>query len=206
MLHKMTLFKRKNEQLIKETSPLCSLFQMMNAGFWGYCLNHLPLQEVWLCVSHQILRGWHQLSLLMKIPHTTSVGNLTKQTEKQHKLRSVWQQRWRCSLSNQPPHHSGSREGPAVLVGDWPVDVALKEGEHGKPDASSSALLVGPGVGQSVVVQEESGGDVERYEHVNGVVFMCCQDEEDAKEVQDPGQCVNEVPTSRRVCLWNEKK
>lgn len=90
------------------------------------------------------------------------------------------------SLSNQPPHHSRSREGPAVLVGDGPVDVALEEREHGEPDARSSTLLVGPGVGQSVVVQEESGGDVECYEHVNGVVLVRSQDEEDAEEIQDP--------------------
>ncbi len=105
-----------------------------------------------------------------------------KQTEQQ-KVRRVWRQRRCCSLSNQPPHHSRSSEGPAVLVGDGPVHIALKEGEHGEPDASSSALLVGPGVSQSVVVQEESGCDVERYEHVDGVVFMCRQDEEDAKEI-----------------------
>lgn len=111
-----------------------------------------------------------------------------------------------CSLSNQPPHHSRLRKGPAVLVGHRSVDVALKEGEHGEPDACSSTLLVGPGVGQSVVVQEESGGDVERYENVNGVMLMCGQDEENSKEIQDPGQGVNEVPASWSVCWWNEKK
>lgn len=118
----------------------------------------------------------------MKTSHTASVGNFTKQT-KQHRLRSVWQNRCTCSFSNKLPNHSRSSEGPTVLVGDGPVDVALKEGEHGEPDASSSTLLVGPGVGQSVVVQEESGSDVERYEHVDGVVFVCSQDEEDAKEI-----------------------
>lgn len=51
-----------------------------------------------------------------------------------------------------------------------------------------------------MVVQEESGGDVERDEHVDGVVFVCGQDEEDAEEIQDPGQCVNEVPASWSVC------
>lgn len=93
---------------------------------------------------------------------------------------------WR-SLSNQPFHHSRSSEGPAVFIGDRTVDVALKEGEHWKPNAGSSTLLVGPGVGQGVVIQEKSGGDVERYEHVDGVVLMCSQDEEDAKEIQNPG-------------------
>lgn len=52
-----------------------------------------------------------------------------------------------------------------------------------------------------MVVQEESGSDIERYEDVNRVVFMCSQNEEDAEEIQDPGQRVNEVPASWGVCL-----
>lgn len=51
-----------------------------------------------------------------------------------------------------------------------------------------------------MVVQEESGGDVERYEDVDGVVFMGGQDEKDPKQVQDPGQGVNEVPAPWSVC------
>lgn len=93
----------------------------------------------------------------------------------------------RRSLSNQPLHHSGSREGPAVFIGDRSVDIALKEREHWKPDAGSSTLLVGPGVGQCVVIKEESGGDVKRYEHIDGVVLVCSQDEKNAKEIQNPG-------------------
>lgn len=54
-----------------------------------------------------------------------------------------------CSyeLSNEPFYHSRSREGPAVLIGDRPVDVGLEEREHGEPDAGSPALLVRPSVG-----------------------------------------------------------
>ncbi len=51
-----------------------------------------------------------------------------------------------------------------------------------------------------MVVQEESGGDVEGDEDVDGVVFVCRQDEEDAKQVEDPGERVDEVPAARRVC------
>lgn len=57
-----------------------------------------------------------------------------------------------CPLPYEPPHHSRSGEGPAVLVRHGSVNVALKEGEHGEPDAGSPTLLVGAGVGQSVVV------------------------------------------------------
>lgn len=30
---------------------------------------------------------------------------------------------------------------------------------------------------------------------------MCSQDEEDAEKIEDPGQCVNEVPASWSVCV-----
>lgn len=50
-----------------------------------------------------------------------------------------------------------------------------------------------------MVVQEESGSDVERYEHVDGVVFVSGQDEEDAEEIEDPRQGVNKVPASWSV-------
>lgn len=103
--------------------------------------------------------------------------------------------------SDKPPYHSRPGERPTVLVGHGDVNVALEEGEHGEPDASTSTLLVGPRVGQRVVVEEESGSDVERDEHVNRVVFVGGQDEEDAEEVQDPGQRVDEVPAARGVCL-----
>lgn len=51
-----------------------------------------------------------------------------------------------------------------------------------------------------MVVQEESGSDVESYEHIDGVVFVCSQDEEDTEEIQDPGQRVNKVPASWSIC------
>lgn len=50
-------------------------------------------------------------------------------------------------LSNQSPHERRSVEGPVVLVGDRSVHVALKEGEHGEPNARPAALLEGTGVG-----------------------------------------------------------
>lgn len=111
-----------------------------------------------------------------------------------------------CSLSNQPPHHSRLGEGPAVLVRYWSIDVALEKREHWKPDTRSATLLVGASVGQRMVVQEESCGDVERDENVNGVMLVCSQDEENAKEIENPGQGVNKVPTPRSVCKKEKKE
>ena len=79
------------------------------------------------------------------------------------------------------------------------VDVTLEEGEHGKPDPSTAAVLEGPGVGQSVVIQEQSGGDVESYEHIYGVVLMSRQDEEDTKQIQYPGDGMDQVPATRSI-------
>lgn len=60
-------------------------------------------------------------------------------------------------------------------------------------------MLIGLCVGQRVVIQEQSGGDVEGDEDVNGVMFMSRQDEEDTKQVQHPRHGVDEVPVTRRV-------
>lgn len=85
--------------------------------------------------------------------------------------------------SDQTPHEGRSAKRPVVLVWHRSVDVALKEGEHGEPDARSATLLVHTGVGQRVVVEEEARGDVEGDEHVDGVMLVGRQDEEDSKQV-----------------------
>lgn len=89
----------------------------------------------------------------------------------------------RNSLSNQSFHEGRSSKGPVILVGNRPVHVTLKEGEHGEPNACPPALLVSARVGQSVVVQEKASCDVEGDEHVDGVVLMSRQNEEDSKQV-----------------------
>lgn len=70
------------------------------------------------------------------------------------------------------PHEGGFGERPAILVWNWSGHVALKEREEREPDTCSAAVLVGLCVCQRVVVQEQSGGDVERDEDVDGVMFM----------------------------------
>ena len=48
-------------------------------------------------------------------------------------------------------------------------------------------------VGERVVVEEETGRDVERHEHVDWVVFVGSQDEEDTKHIEHPGCSVEPV-------------
>lgn len=71
------------------------------------------------------------------------------------------------SLPNECLHKGRFTERPVVLVGNRSVHVALEEGEHGEPDASPPALLVGAGVGQGVVVEEKARGDIEGDEDVD---------------------------------------
>lgn len=87
-----------------------------------------------------------------------------------------------------------------VLVGDGSVHIALEEGEHGEPDARPAAVLVGASVGQRVVVEEEASGYVEGDEDVDGVVLVSRQDEKNPKEVQHPGDGVDQIPVPRCVC------
>lgn len=89
-----------------------------------------------------------------------------------------------------------------VLVGDYAVHGALEEGEQREPDPGSRGVslhecLV---VRQRVVVQEQAARDVEGHEHVYRVVFVRCQDEEDAEHVHQPRQGVKEVEVSR--CIY----
>lgn len=90
---------------------------------------------------------------------------------------------WKNTLANQSFHEGRFVEWPVILVGDRSVHIAFKEGEHGEPNARPSTVLVGARVGQRVVVEEEAGGDVEGDEHVDGVMLVSRQNEENPKQV-----------------------
>ena len=55
-------------------------------------------------------------------------------------------------------------------------------------------MIFGDGsiVDEGVVVKEESASDVECYEDINAVVFVCCQDKEDSKTIAEPSEGVEE--------------
>lgn len=89
-----------------------------------------------------------------------------------------------------------------VVIRNDSIDGALEVAEEWKPDSSSSRIVGHQRliVGQRVVVKEEPRGDVESDEHVDGVMFVCGEDEEDAEHVQQPGGRVEEVEISRSIC------
>lgn len=88
-----------------------------------------------------------------------------------------------CVLSDESPKQGGPGEGPAVLIGDGAVHVALEEREHGKPDTCAATVLVGARVSESVVIQEQTCGDIKGDEDVDGVMLVSRQDEEDPKQI-----------------------
>ena len=81
------------------------------------------------------------------------------------------------------------------MIGHDAINFGFEIGEEWEPDASSLSvpLLECLVVGESVVVEEETGRDVERHKYVDGVVLVCGQDEEDAKHVDDPRTSVQPV-------------
>lgn len=107
-------------------------------------------------------------------------------------------------LANHSLHEDRFTKRPVVLVRDRSIYIALEERKHGEPDASPAAVLIRPGVGQRMVVEEEASSDIESNKHIDGVVLVSREDEENPKQIQHPGNGVNEIPGSRSV--FSDKK
>jgi len=78
------------------------------------------------------------------------------------------------------------------------INILLKEGEEWKVEPGAlrikTLLIFGDCsvVDQSVVVEEQSTGDVESNKHINAVVLVSCKDEKDTKAVAEPGEGMEE--------------
>lgn len=55
-----------------------------------------------------------------------------------------------------------------------------------------------------MIVQKEARGDVEGHKHIDGVVLVGSQNEEDAEHVEQPGERVQEVQIPRSI--WKDKE
>lgn len=109
--------------------------------------------------------------------------------------------------AHQPITHSSYHVIHAVVfIRDYSIDSAFKVGEKWKPNSSTGRIVRHQRcvVGQCVVVQEESGSDVESHEDVNWVMLVCGKNEEDAEHIQHPCGGVEEVEVARSV--WKVKK
>lgn len=90
-------------------------------------------------------------------------------------------------------HHIAQR---VVFVGNDSVHGTLKVAEHREPDTRSirvKAHVQRMVVGQRVVIEEQSGWDVKGDKHVNWVMLVCGQNEEDPEHIQQPGDGVQEI-------------
>lgn len=89
---------------------------------------------------------------------------------------------------------------PDKFIRNDPVYVGLEIRKHREPDLSPLVgLLERPRVRQGVIIEKEAGGDVEGNDDVDGVMLMSGQDEENTKDVQYPGEGVEEVEVTRRI-------
>jgi len=90
------------------------------------------------------------------------------------------------------------------------LNVLLEEGEKREIEPSPLCieflLIFGDSsvIDQGVVVEEESACNVEGDEHVNAVVFVSSQDEEDTKAVTQPRECVQEIHSPTCVLSYEE--
>ena len=55
-----------------------------------------------------------------------------------------------------------------------------------------------------MIIEEQSAGDVEGNEHIDAVVLMSSEDEEDSKAITQPGKCVKEDNSAGRVLGYKE--
>ena len=55
-----------------------------------------------------------------------------------------------------------------------------------------------------MVIQEQSARDVECNEHIDAVVLMSSEDEEDSKTITQPGECMKEDNSTRSVLSYKE--
>ena len=101
------------------------------------------------------------------------------------------------------PNSLQRRHRPLVLIRDDSVDGRLEVREQRKPDAGPDAVGLAEDavVGERVVVEEQPRGDVERNEHVDGVVLVSGEDEEYRKHVEDPADRVQQWNASWSVCI-----
>lgn len=113
-----------------------------------------------------------------------------------------------------PEHLSSQRSAGAqhfaqrvIFVWNYPVHGTLKVTEHGEPHTRPIRVVAHVQrvvVRERVVVEEEARRYVEGNEHVDRVVFMGGQNEEDPKHIEKPRDRVQEVQAPRSVCKEEE--
>lgn len=88
-----------------------------------------------------------------------------------------------------------------IFVGHDPVHFRLEIAEEREPNSRSSRVPLHEGlvVGERVIVEEEAARYVEGDEHVDRVMLVAGQDEENAEHVQHPSERVQQVNISRSI-------
>ena len=87
-----------------------------------------------------------------------------------------------------------------VFIRDQSIQRRFKVGEHREPYSGPVVLLAEDAiVGERVIIQEETRCYVEGDEHVDRVMFVRRQDEENCEDVADPAQSVEHRDPTRSI-------
>ena len=76
--------------------------------------------------------------------------------------------------------------------------VILKEPKQWEPNAGAFnvALVDQWSTSQCMVVEEQTGRDIEGDDNIYCIVLMCSKNKENCKCIQNPTECMNEVPAT----------
>ena len=89
------------------------------------------------------------------------------------------------------------------MIGNDSVDTGFKEIKQREPDASSFSisLVQRSVVGQGMIVEKKTCGNVECDKNIDRIMFMSSQNEENSEQIQNPRNGVHKVKTLRCVCI-----
>jgi len=93
-----------------------------------------------------------------------------------------------------PPSHIRIADWDVVLIFHSTIAASFEKPSQWEPQTHSTIrsrrcwgdetwLIVGIGM----IVHEHAGADVEGYEHIDGIMLMCCENEEYTKSIHNPG-------------------
>ena len=82
-----------------------------------------------------------------------------------------------------------------IFIRNHAVDTRLEKAEKREQNfgAGMVSLTKGSTIGQCVIVQEKTGGNVKSYEDVDGIMLVSSQNEKNAKEIENPRERVQKI-------------
>lgn len=140
-----------------------------------YTSKHLQwYYYMWYRISTSVKINWFKRLTWLYIPHFKKKHVYENKEQKslssicfRLKRRSI--PKWVLNALNHSWHW------PFKLIWDHPVTFRFKEREQGEPKAPAPFVTIHQRsiVGQRVIIQEQSWGEVKSNENIDGVMFVC---------------------------------